>query len=252
MTDKPDPVAVAVSEAEELLEFATVVAYGCCAWLVLSGVLSLYWASGGTVGVWTLWGGSDHLSGAPEPWLRSLVRALGAVEFALATLSVVVARRWRRGGLPTAVNATAFLVGLTLVPAVAVDVVAGRLTSLGWLDESAVDRLGVAWRLLFWNPWWVIGVLSYCGSAWLSQYATAERDRRTQPSSGSNYSIVIGSISCRSEDRLNRHRIPGGTGDLWPIRLRTRMLRWISMGHRYYVYGNFFDSATQVSIWADP
>lgn len=152
-------------------------------WLVLAGALSLYWASGGTVGVWTLWGGSEHLSGSPESWLQSPLWALGVVEFALVPLSLVIARRWRRGGLLSVVNASAFLIGLTLVPYVAVDVLAGGLVSVGVIEATAVDRLAVAWRLLFWNPWWVIGVLGYCGSAWLSRYATAERERRMRPSS---------------------------------------------------------------------
>lgn len=69
--------------------------------------------------------------------------------------------------------------GRITLPSVAVDLFAGGLASLGWLDTAAADRLGVAWRLLFWNPWWVIGVLGYCGSAWLSRYASAERDRQT-------------------------------------------------------------------------
>lgn len=162
-------------EVEELLELATLLAAACCVWWILAGAIWLYWAAGGTVGVGTLWGGSEALSGIREPWLSTLLWGFSIFQLGLATLGLAISQRRTLVGLLTVVNTSAFLIGLTLVPYVAVDTVLRGLMLIGVLETIALDGIARAWRLLFWNPWWVVGVLLYCAAAWLYRYASDQR-----------------------------------------------------------------------------
>lgn len=158
-------------EVDELLELVTVLAYGGCAWWVAVAGASLYWAAGGTTGVGTLWGGDRVLSGAREQWIVSLLWIAGAVKLVPAVLALTLARRWRGYGLSRVVQASAWLLGLTLVPYVAVEAAVRGLVRFSALDPAQVEPTAIAWGLLFWNPWWVIGVVLFCAAAWLDRYA---------------------------------------------------------------------------------
>lgn len=162
------------SEAEELLELAMVLGYASVAWWFLAGAASLYWVTGGTVGVGTLWVGSDALLEAREPWLVTALWVIGVFELVLATFSVSVARGWGRPGILAVVNADAFLVELTLVPYVAVDTLVSALVTIDVFHPVVLEQTALVWRLLFWNPWWIVGGLLYCVGAWLNQYASAQ------------------------------------------------------------------------------
>lgn len=165
-------------EIEELLELATLLAAASCVWWIIAGAISLYWASGGTIGSGTLWGGREALSGARDPRIVSLLWTIGALELILAALASAVARGWVTSGFQRVVNTSAFLIGLTLVPYVAVDTLFEGLVVVDLVDPATLDGAALAWRLLFWNPWWVVGVLTYCAGAWLHQYAADQQITR--------------------------------------------------------------------------
>lgn len=169
---EPRPVTgdLSENEVEELREVASVFAYAGCVWWFVFALVSAYWATGGTTGVWTLWGGSGELAGTREPWVVTLLRVTAVVKLVPAVLALVLARQWTRYVPGWMVNVSAFLIGLTLVPSVAVDTALRGLVLVGVLGSAGVDQAVLAWRLLFWNPWWVVGVLLFCAAAWLSQY----------------------------------------------------------------------------------
>lgn len=168
------------TDAEEMRELVTLLAYAGCVWWSIVALGWMYWATGGTAGVWTLWGGSRELSGVREPWIETVLWTTGGLALVSATLALILARQWTQYVSLRMVNAVAWLIGVTLVPYVAIDTVLRGLVVLGVLDPANVDRTTVAWRLLFWNPWWIVGVVLFCAAAWLYQYtidrSTTETD----------------------------------------------------------------------------
>lgn len=160
---------VSQSEREELKELTELLAVVCVAWLSITGLIWLYWATGGTVGTWTLWGGQSALAEPREPWISSLLWSIALASFALAIVAWTVARRW--SFVPRRVLAlSAFVIGLTLLPTVVVETGLQVLMVVGSFEIGVTDSAVRTWRLLFWNPWWVLGVLTFCATAWLDRH----------------------------------------------------------------------------------
>ncbi|WP_255167082.1 DUF3995 domain-containing protein [Natrononativus amylolyticus] len=168
---------------EEYRELLVVVAYLAGVWWFVFAAVSAYWAVGGTLGVSTLWGGTAELSGSRAPWIVTLLWGSSVLTFVLGVLSLAIVRPWGRYVPDEVRHASAFIVGLTLVPFVAVETLLRGVVLAGVLDPEVLTQTAVAWRLLFWNPWWVLGVLLYCVGAWIDSY-TADQPA-TEPAADS-------------------------------------------------------------------
>ena len=123
-------------------------------------VVSLYWGSGGTLGLNTLGDDIEQRALARDPLLMGLNWAAVAVKLAAGGFAVMLARRWglQPGRLRRILGWSASLV---LIVYGGLQTLVVLLVLLGVLDPDApVDSTVLWWRLLVWEPWFLLwGVL---------------------------------------------------------------------------------------------
>ena len=125
-------------------------------WLVFAA-MSFYWAVGGTLGLETLGEGIGELADAREPWFVGLVVVTGLVKLVPVVLVQATIRPWGRWVSKRVLVAALVLVGAGMVVYGGVNIVLQGLVLVEVIGPEEVDREGLVWRLVFWNPWWVIG-----------------------------------------------------------------------------------------------
>ncbi len=130
--------------------------------------VSIYWGLGGTAGVDTLGGRIEELAVARDPVIVTLVWVTGLLKVAGGVLALALVRPWGnrlprrwlvRGAWAGAVLLTVY--GLVQVTSVA-------LVALGVLTPSEpVEPLVLWWRLLLWEPWFLVWGVLLGLSAWV-------------------------------------------------------------------------------------
>ncbi|WP_255167059.1 DUF3995 domain-containing protein [Natrononativus amylolyticus] len=150
------------------------------AWWVVFAAMSFYWAAGGTVGLATLGSGVEEQAAAREPWFVGLVWLTGVLK--LVPVALLAALVSPREILPRRlVLAGVWLIGLGLLAYGGLHMVLHGLVLSGAYVPGAVDRPALVWRVLFWNPWWLLGGALYCGAAWRFRRRTRGASRSDAP-----------------------------------------------------------------------
>lgn len=136
------------------------VLYTGAAWTILFAAMSFYWAMGGMLGVRSLGGEIYEMSLNPEPsfvmvvWITGFVKLFGAV--LLAMLLIEWKKSWMQKGLyymTKVAGVFLFLYGL-------LNFITISLHAAGVLNFE-LDSYATFWRLVFWEPFWMIGGLFY-------------------------------------------------------------------------------------------
>jgi hypothetical protein len=143
-------------------------ALAACLWAVAFGLLSLFWAAGGELGLSTLARSIQDAArdGDPDMWRTTAVTGvlkIGAGLLALWTLRPVGPRRLRLVAL-SVLWGCAILFALYGV----LGLIEKLLMGLGVLDVP--DGLGddvVWWYVLLWEPVWILGGVLFFMTAWL-------------------------------------------------------------------------------------
>ncbi|WP_066305102.1 DUF3995 domain-containing protein [Bacillus sp. FJAT-29814] len=125
-------------------------------WTVIFSGLSFYWAMGGMLGVRSLGGSIYQMSLNPSPsfvmivWLTGFIKLLGF----LFLLMLLV--QWKKPIITIILYLVAKVVGTLLFFYGFLNFVTITLSALNILDFD-LDSYATFWRLLFWEPFWMIG-----------------------------------------------------------------------------------------------
>ncbi|MFF2448334.1 DUF3995 domain-containing protein [Neobacillus sp. NPDC058068] len=129
-------------------------------WTILFSGLSFYWAMGGMFGVRSLGGSIYEMALNPPPsfvkivWITGFIKLLGAVWLMMLLM------KWRKSWIQTTLYLITKISGLLLF-------LYGLLNfitiSLGAMDilNLELERYATFWRLVFWEPYWMVGGILY-------------------------------------------------------------------------------------------
>lgn len=153
-------------------------AYLAASWALLFAVPSIYWALGGTAGLDLVSTGAKRLAVERQGWFVLLLWVTAAGKVLAGVLALSLVRSWGRlfphwlrlvatGGL----GAAFLLYGVTsLVRSVP------ALTGSVPLDAT-LDRTILRWYVFAWQPFWVLGGLTFLAAAVLFHRGRAGRPR---------------------------------------------------------------------------
>lgn len=160
--------ARATTEPVRLMRRAAIAAF---AWGVLFGLVSFYWAAGGTIGMRTLSRSIQEMAERREPSFVATVWLTGVAKIVGGTIPLALAfgawRRVTRRLLSLLCWAGGALLGALLVLYGLGDMIRAALVlgSVIAVDTEA-DRNIVRWYLFLWGPVWVIGGVCFLLTAW--------------------------------------------------------------------------------------
>lgn len=148
--------------------------YAACAWALLFGALSFYWALGGTFLADTL--PSGLVAMAHDPGFLAVVWLTGVVKVVAGLGALVLARGWLPWMPRTLKLFVAWAGGVGLLLYGAFPFVVGVLLLTGVLPHDAsVDWDGMRWHVALWDPWWMLGGVLFLLTAWWYQRTTSVR-----------------------------------------------------------------------------
>lgn len=129
-------------------------------WTVAFAALSFYWAMGGTMGIRSLGGSIYEMSLNPSPsfvaavWLTGVVKLLGAV------ILFMTFKEWKQPYLAKLLYYAVKTAGVLLFVYGLLNFVTIALSAIHVL-EFDLDAYATFWRLVFWEPFWMIGGVFY-------------------------------------------------------------------------------------------
>ncbi|WP_240035270.1 DUF3995 domain-containing protein [Neobacillus notoginsengisoli] len=133
-------------------------------WTVIFAVMSFYWAMGGMLGVKSLGGSIYEIALNPSPsflavvWLTGFIKLLGAAVLAMLLV------HWNNPKITRTLYYTAKISGVFLFLYGAFNFITISLHALQLLDFD-LDPYATFWRLVFWEPFWMVGGVFYFFSA---------------------------------------------------------------------------------------
>ncbi|MGI8687112.1 MAG: DUF3995 domain-containing protein [Thermomicrobiales bacterium] len=142
--------------------------YAACAWAFVFAALSFYWAAGGTAGVSTNAPAITRPVLARDPTWIAILWGTGALKIIAGLLALALVRPWGRALprwllLTAAWGAGAMMAGYEG----AASLVQHALMVVGVVSTPAgLGPLAARWHLVLWDPWWLIGGILFCLTAW--------------------------------------------------------------------------------------
>lgn len=124
-------------------------------WCLVFACMSFYWASGGMIGVKSLGGVIYQKAIARDAAFLSIVWLTGFIKLGGGFFLLLLLKKRSKVpkrilySLSVAGGIFLFLYGLA-------NFVTLILTSMGWLHLT-IDSFALTWRLLFWEPFWMVG-----------------------------------------------------------------------------------------------
>jgi hypothetical protein len=168
-----DP-ATTISETAESVRRMRRAAVAAFAWAVLFGLISFYWAAGGTHGVGTLSHSIQEMAERREPgfvasvWLTGIAKVLGGL------VPLALAFDWGRIVPRRALAWLCWIGGTLLVLYGLGDMVRAALVIGGIVEPSEpADRDIARWYLVLWGPVWVVVGACFLATAWHHRHAFA-------------------------------------------------------------------------------
>ncbi|GAB3798853.1 DUF3995 domain-containing protein [Virgibacillus kimchii] len=129
-------------------------------WTVIFAGMSFYWAMGGLVGVRSLGGSIYEMSLNPSPsfvtvvWLSGVIKLLGIVLFWM------LYRKWNKPLITRMLYYIMKIAGIFLFLYGLLNFITISLSAFNVLDFD-LDSYATFWRLVFWEPFWMIGGIFY-------------------------------------------------------------------------------------------
>lgn len=129
-------------------------------WTIVFSGMSFYWAMGGLLGVRSLGGAIYERSLTPSPsfimivWFTGFIKLLGVI----LLLSLLV--QWKKPIITRILFYVTKVVGILLFLYGFLNFVTITLSTLNILDFD-LDSYATFWRLIFWEPFWMIGGVFY-------------------------------------------------------------------------------------------
>lgn len=129
-------------------------------WSVMFAALSFYWAMGGMFGVKSLGGAVYEMSLNPERsfiiivWITGFVKLLGFI------LLLMLLVHWRKPIITKTLYYVTKIAGVLLFVYGLLNFITISMSALHILDFQ-LDAYATFWRLIFWEPFWMIGGVFY-------------------------------------------------------------------------------------------
>ncbi len=129
-------------------------------WTITFSGISFYWAMGGLHGVRSLGGSIYEMSLNPSPsfvmivWLTGFIKLLGLI------LLLMLLVQWEKPIITRILYYVARIIGTLLFLYGFLNFVTITLSTLNILDFD-LDSYATFWRLIFWEPFWMIGGVFY-------------------------------------------------------------------------------------------
>jgi hypothetical protein len=136
-------------------------------WSLLFGLLSLYWASGGEVGLGTLARSIQDAARDGDDAMRLTTIVTGLLKIAAGLLALLTLRPLGGRRLRTVLLSLLWGVAFIYILYGAFGFIEKLLMATGAL--AVPDGLGddaVIWYLLLWEPWWLLGGILFAMTAW--------------------------------------------------------------------------------------
>ncbi|WP_210367124.1 DUF3995 domain-containing protein [Bacillus sp. REN3] len=137
--------------------------YSGFAWCVAFAMITFYWASGGMLGVRSLGGLIYQKALSGEESFLSIVRLTGYVKLFGGFFLLLLLRDW-----PEPIRKILYYLTLVGGGFLFLYGLANFTTLLlHWFDllELELDNYSLKWRLLFWEPFWMLGGILFIQSA---------------------------------------------------------------------------------------
>lgn len=130
-------------------------------WTMLFAAMSFYWAAGGMIGVESLGGAIYEKALERDPGFVPVVWATGFIKLAGAVLLLLLLLRHERHAVIRRLSARiCTLAGILMFLYGLGNFITVALAGLNVLDFDLSDY-AVKWRLIFWEPFWMVGGLLY-------------------------------------------------------------------------------------------
>jgi len=129
-------------------------------WTLLFAAMSFYWAMGGMIGVRSLGGAIYEQSLNPEPsfilivWLTGFVKLFGVV------LLLLLLVNWKKAWIKWTLFYITKFAGIFLFLYGLLNFITISLSAFEVLDFD-LDSYATFWRLVFWEPFWMLGGVFY-------------------------------------------------------------------------------------------
>lgn len=130
------------------------------AWTIIFAGMSFYWAIGGMLGVRSLGGAVYEMSLNPEPsfimivWLTGLIKLLGAI------LLLLLFVQWSNAVIKKILYYIAKTAGVLLFLYGLLNFITISMSAINLLQFD-LDAYATFWRLVFWEPFWMLGGVCY-------------------------------------------------------------------------------------------
>ena len=154
-------------------------AYAAAAAALAFAAVSLYWALGGTAGLDTLGGQIEELARAGDPGLRMAVWVSVVLKVLGGMLALALVRPWGRTVPRWILLAAAWGGSALLVLYGTIQMISLALVEFGVITVvEPVDRDALRWRLMLWEPWFLVWGLLLGVAAWQCTRAPTGRSGR--------------------------------------------------------------------------
>jgi hypothetical protein len=130
------------------------------AWCVVFGVLSLYWAAGGTLGVNQLAASLQKRADQRETGFVAIVAATGIAKLLGGIVPLWLAFRRHSRTIEKVLLLLCWAGGALLAVYGLTDIVTGTIRAARGTMENAI------WYALLWGPTWLLGGLLFVMTAW--------------------------------------------------------------------------------------
>lgn len=129
-------------------------------WTIIFSGMSFYWAMGGILGIRSLGGAIYEMSQNPSPSLIMIVWLTGFIKLLGLLLLLMLIVQWKNPLITRILYYVTKIVGTLLFLYGFLNFVTIILSTFNILDFD-LDSYATFWRLIFWEPFWMIGGLFY-------------------------------------------------------------------------------------------
>lgn len=129
-------------------------------WTLIFAGMSFYWAAGGMIGVRSLGGEIYQKALNQDPSFIPIVWATGVVKLLGAVILWIAARNIGPALFVKWMVVVCIIAGIFMILYGILNFITISLAALGVLDFN-LDAYAIRWRLIFWEPFWVLGGIFY-------------------------------------------------------------------------------------------
>lgn len=137
--------------------------YAAILWTLLFALMSFYWAAGGMVGVRSLGGEIYRRALAQDPEFVPIVWATGFVKLGGVALLWMLLKGIGTPNFRKWLMWIIALAGIFMILYGLLNFITISLAAMHVLDFD-LDAYATTWRLIFWEPFWILGGVLYVWS----------------------------------------------------------------------------------------